>query len=139
MDIFETGAVQRSDLLKRFPYRIGYYYKYSIVYYKATLSTPVDEMQQVTQTVAVAGLLLFACTQSAKLNNQSEESLEIGKIENSIEASMGYMAKRFEEGNGIDGKHSRVILKAFKLGDFIKKKTQHNVTANSKWALFTFS
>jgi len=37
----------------------------------------------------------------------------IGRIESNIEASMGNMAKHFEEGNGIDGKQSRIISKAF--------------------------
>jgi len=70
-------------------------------------------MRQVTQTVAIVGLFLLTFSQFAKLINHSEESKEIGRIESNIEASMGNMAKHFEEGNGIDGKQSRVISKAF--------------------------
>jgi len=100
--------VQRSDFLKRFVWRIG-----DKIYYNLTLSSPIDEMRQVTQTVAIVGLFLLTFSQSSKLINHSEESKEIGRIESNIEASMGNMAKHFEEGNGIDGKQSRVISKAF--------------------------
>nr|XP_036677666.1 uncharacterized protein LOC108020588 [Drosophila suzukii] len=96
-------------------------------------------MRQVTQTVAIVGLFLLTFSKSAKLNNHSEESKEIGRIESNIEASMGNMEKHFEEGNGIDGEQSRVISKAFvKLGDFIKKKTEHNRKSNSQWILLTY-
>uniref|UniRef100_A0A6P4EIL0 Uncharacterized protein LOC108043741 n=1 Tax=Drosophila rhopaloa TaxID=1041015 RepID=A0A6P4EIL0_DRORH len=82
----------------------------------------MDEMMQVSGTVATVALLLLILTQLPEI--QSRLSNEAIKITHNIDAAMGSMERNFEAGFGIDSEESRIISDTFaKLGDYIKKET----------------
>ncbi|XP_017076143.1 uncharacterized protein LOC108111267 [Drosophila eugracilis] len=99
----------------------------------------MDEMRQVSRTVATVALLLLILPRPALLYGQSEESHEGEQIEHEIEGAMGNMERHFESGNGINHRESNAISKAFvKLGRYIKKKTESHGKPGSSGAIITF-
>ncbi|XP_017131170.1 uncharacterized protein LOC108148603 [Drosophila elegans] len=91
----------------------------------------MDEMRQVSRTVATVVLLLLILPRPAKLHIGIDKSAELEKIENNIEYTFGSMEKQLEAGNEIDLEDSNLLSKAFvQLGNYVTKETKRksNIT-----------